>query len=222
MNYYTDDDIDEIIKDIGVPSTDLSLKLQDKLKYIYDSSVSSSKKSYGGFDSLIVDDLDPDSIWEEIKSRNEPLTNYIFEKLNGLLEKQKSIPESSNNHNHHVHDKDESNNNNNNNNDDDNHDDDYEQELKDNDYDDNDNDEEENQEGKYSQEIVSEDQKPLTEDEEDEMEEYLDELEREESNYQEKLARKERTGKGHKDILEVLHPFNISTSLVTFIYLFIV
>ncbi len=62
-------------------------KTRSLLKEVYDSSSFLSTKTFGPFSKLIVDNLDEESIWEEIQSRNRPLTRHLQKKIFTLTEK---------------------------------------------------------------------------------------------------------------------------------------
>ena len=69
-----------------LPSADSSTELKGLLKELYDASagISSSwadPRQFGSFDSLVVDGLDSETIYEELRSRNGPLTKFIKRRM---------------------------------------------------------------------------------------------------------------------------------------------
>ena len=64
------------------PSQERALELRALVKEMYDSL--ESKTTYGPLKSLIVDQLDADSIWEEIQTRNRPLLRSVRKKVSAL------------------------------------------------------------------------------------------------------------------------------------------
>ena len=56
------------------------------MKKIFDLSVEVAPKSFGPFKELLVSDLDPETIWEEIQSQNRPLKRYFKAETNKLLQ----------------------------------------------------------------------------------------------------------------------------------------
>lgn len=73
------------LEELCAPSKETEMKILDNLKHMFDESVSHSTKQFGPFDSLIVEGMDADSIWEEIACRNRPLTRHVQKKLAHLL-----------------------------------------------------------------------------------------------------------------------------------------
>ena len=199
----------EVIEQICNPSNDekkLVKLLSNKMKSIFDKSVSISKsKRFGMFDSLIVDGLDADSIWEELQSRNQPLTDYIQSKVVSLSESAKNTNIISDEEDEEEDDSDQGQGGS----DDSNQIDDYdsdddqadEDEQDDNQYDDADsnNDEDDDDDAMddydfndYNESTPTQTTStlPLTDEEEEDMEEYLDELERSEMRHEAKMERK--------------------------------
>jgi len=81
-------ELKELLEELCLPSKSLESKLSNQMKAIYKASVNTAgKKKFGAFESLIVDNLDCDSIWEEIRSRCEPLSKYLADKSNKLENK---------------------------------------------------------------------------------------------------------------------------------------
>lgn len=200
----------EVIEQICNPSNDekkLVKLLSNKMKTLFDKSVSISKsKRFGMFDSLIVDGLDPDSIWEEIQSRNQPLTDYIQSKVVSLSESTKntniiSDEEGDEDEDDYDNEQVDSDGESDQVNDDegDSGDDQVDDEQDDNQYDvDSDNDEDDADAmddydfNDYNESIPTQTTPtlPLTDEEEEDMEEYLDELERSEMRHEAKMERK--------------------------------
>ncbi len=56
------------------------------MKKIFDLSVEVAPKAFGPFKELLVADLDPETIWEEIQSKNRPLKRYFKAETNKLLQ----------------------------------------------------------------------------------------------------------------------------------------
>jgi hypothetical protein len=58
-------------------NNDAALKLRSLLKEIFQYSVDHSSKCYGPLNSLVVDNVDEEIIWEELQTRNNPLIRFI-------------------------------------------------------------------------------------------------------------------------------------------------
>ncbi len=71
-----------------LPSSNKSHALSSILKSLYDTSVDSFSTKVGPFEELIVKDLDLESIWEELNSRNKPLTRLIDTKISKMKSKK--------------------------------------------------------------------------------------------------------------------------------------
>ena len=205
------DQLNSLIEGLCAPTIEFQNSLSTSLKSIYDNSVAVSSTSYGPFQQLVVDGIDPDSIWEEIRSRNEPLTQAMLDKLTFLVDAVDDDDDDNDDDDDDDGDGDgddddegENVGNNDSENDEDDDDDDDDDDDVDDDDDDDENDIDDDADGEeenYEEETAP--PGPLTEDEEGDMEEYLDELEREEMRRDEKNARKLQNRSGHKGVLEV-------------------
>lgn len=210
--------LSSLIHGLSAPTSEFQDSLTASLKLIYDKAVALSSAPYGPFDQLVVDGIDPDSIWEEIQSRNDPLTAAILKKLASLVdagdedevdddgeyaednEEEEDIegegPNEEDDSNSDgeeygaLEEGEEANENN-------------DEEDEDDDDDDDDDDIEVEGGDDYEDEDAMDPARPLTEDEEGDMEEHLDQLEREEMRREERNARKLQNRGGHKGVLEV-------------------
>ena len=72
------------IDELCVPSIAKANELRTVLKQVYDSFTGASSKSYGPINELVVDNLDGESIWEEIQTRNRPLLRHVKKSLSVL------------------------------------------------------------------------------------------------------------------------------------------
>lgn len=189
----------------------LTEKLGSYLKVIYQNSVDKSSARFGELDSLIVDGLDPDSVWEELRSHNQPLLDFVLEKASALEDRivlgdekldcdddtgGDVADEEYGSLNYQDHEQDEFGEN----------EDDADENIGDYEFDYADGEEVESESEADSARVADIGisaptlvNRPLTDEEEDAMEETLDELERQEDQRAEKVARRA----GQKGILEV-------------------
>ena len=73
------------VDQLCVPSSTKSQELNGLLKDMFDYSASAAKRSFGDFDTLLVEGMDAESIWEQLRSRNGPLTKFIKRKTTSLI-----------------------------------------------------------------------------------------------------------------------------------------
>ena len=190
--------VDSILHELCFPTPELTSKLSTSLQTLFGRSVQTAQKSFGPFDELIVDGLDHESVWEEIQSRNQPLNKYLYNKVNTIFKNLENSNADSHNilksaSNEGV-DDDEVENYNSDDGDD----------ADGDDYDDDDDDSDDAvDDGDDVGDDANLEIPPLTEEEEADMEEHLDQLERDEMARESKLERKMLLGKGHKGVLEV-------------------
>eukprot|EP01041_Mallomonas_annulata_P006233 gene6233-12624_t len=89
-----DDLLSRLVKAISevdglcAPSKTIFQELIEQLKLFFDYASSSSRKQFGPFKELITENLDIESIWELLQTRNRPLIRYL----------KKSTTKLSNNH----------------------------------------------------------------------------------------------------------------------------
>lgn len=203
--------------ELAIPnqSSKLTKTLESNLKNMYDNSVSITKKKFGVFDSLIVDNLDPDSIWEEISSRCDPLSKYLDKKLS-TIQARLNVSE--------IHDKGDEDGGREQNpyySEDEVEDDVLDGDMNDGADDDDDDVDDDNNEYDFDyandggeQDQIDEEEeeggeeKVVYDDNESDMEEYLDQMERDEMTREAKLMRKDSMVRGHKPALEVCKLFH--------------
>jgi U3 small nucleolar RNA-associated protein MPP10 len=75
----------EQIDELCVPSVSKREELLQSVKDIFDFSVKVGKRSFGPFEELLINGMDTESIWEEVRSRNGPLTKFIKKKTSALI-----------------------------------------------------------------------------------------------------------------------------------------
>lgn len=61
-------------------ATSLSLLMRNLFK----ASADSSKKTFGPFQELLVEGFDGETIWEELQTRNRPLTRFVRKKMGDI------------------------------------------------------------------------------------------------------------------------------------------
>jgi U3 small nucleolar RNA-associated protein MPP10 len=73
------------IDELCVPSAVKCKELNNILKSLFDYSTAAAERSFGPFDQLLVEGMDTESIWEQLRSRNGPLTKFIKRKTTSLI-----------------------------------------------------------------------------------------------------------------------------------------
>ena len=57
------------------------------MKDLFDVASSSSSKTFGPFQELLVENQDLETIWEELQTRNRPLMRYLKKKMSTILKR---------------------------------------------------------------------------------------------------------------------------------------
>ena len=73
------------VDQLCVPSAAKRDELLASAKALFDHAASSANRSFGPFDELLVEGMDAESVWEELRSRNGPLTKFLKKKATGLI-----------------------------------------------------------------------------------------------------------------------------------------
>lgn len=66
-------------------SAEQTQALSRLMKDLFDVASSSSSKTFGPFQELLVENHDGETIWEELQTRNRPLTRYVKKKISSIL-----------------------------------------------------------------------------------------------------------------------------------------
>ena len=72
------------INAFSVPSKKHASKHLEVLKSLYEVSSTLSEHQYGHFDTLITESMADESLWEQLQTRNKPLTRAIKKKIGKL------------------------------------------------------------------------------------------------------------------------------------------
>ena len=67
-------------------STENALGLSQLMRSLFKSSTELSTKTFGPFQELLVEGFDGETIWEELQTRNRPLTRFVKSKIAGISE----------------------------------------------------------------------------------------------------------------------------------------
>ena len=62
-------------------STENASSLSELMKSLFKTSADSSTKTFGPFQELLVDGFDGETIWEELQTRNRPLTRFVKKRI---------------------------------------------------------------------------------------------------------------------------------------------
>ena len=68
----------------SVPSKAHASKHLEILKSLYEVSSTLSEHNYGHFDKLITESMTDESLWEQLQTRNKPLTRVIKKRIGKL------------------------------------------------------------------------------------------------------------------------------------------
>lgn len=66
-----------LIEDFAAPTESLKIEALASLKNLYDTANLMTNRNFGPLRSLVVENLDIESIWEEIQMRNKPVLRYL-------------------------------------------------------------------------------------------------------------------------------------------------
>eukprot|EP00596_Hydrurales_sp_CCMP1899_P005295 CAMPEP_0119045176 /NCGR_PEP_ID=MMETSP1177-20130426/37723_1 /TAXON_ID=2985 /ORGANISM="Ochromonas sp, Strain CCMP1899" /LENGTH=740 /DNA_ID=CAMNT_0007016493 /DNA_START=136 /DNA_END=2358 /DNA_ORIENTATION=- len=66
-------------------STDHANTLSELMRKLFKSSTSMSKKTFGPFQELLIDGYDGETIWEELQTRNRPLTKFLNKRIFSIV-----------------------------------------------------------------------------------------------------------------------------------------
>ena len=62
-------------------SSEKAATLSELMRSLFKTSADSSTKTFGPFQELLVDGFDGETIWEELQTRNRPLTRFVKKKI---------------------------------------------------------------------------------------------------------------------------------------------
>ena len=65
-------------------STENTNSLSLLMKSLFKVSADSTKKTFGPFQELLVEGFDSETIWEELQTRNRPLTRFVKKKIGNI------------------------------------------------------------------------------------------------------------------------------------------
>lgn len=65
-------------------STENTTSLSLLMKSLFKVSADSTKKTFGPFQELLVEGFDSETIWEELQTRNRPLTRFVKKKIGNI------------------------------------------------------------------------------------------------------------------------------------------
>jgi U3 small nucleolar RNA-associated protein MPP10 len=65
-------------------STENTTSLSLLMKSLFKVSADSTKKTFGPFQELLVEGFDSETIWEELQTRNRPLTRFVKKKIENI------------------------------------------------------------------------------------------------------------------------------------------
>jgi U3 small nucleolar RNA-associated protein MPP10 len=66
-------------------STEHASTLSELMRKLFKSSTSMSKKTFGPFQELLIDGYDRETIWEELQTRNRPLTKFLNKQIFSIV-----------------------------------------------------------------------------------------------------------------------------------------
>ena len=67
-------------------STENAASLSELMRSLFKSSADCSKNTFGPFQELLIEGFDGETIWEELQTRNRPLTRFVKKKIDVITQ----------------------------------------------------------------------------------------------------------------------------------------
>lgn len=92
----TNEDLFDVLKSVDLQlsnpglycsaSSEHASTLTELMRKLFKTSTSMTKKTFGPFQELLIDGFDRETIWEELQTRNRPLTKFLNKKIFSIVQ----------------------------------------------------------------------------------------------------------------------------------------